>query len=223
VTYRDELEALSARHTALELEVADKIRERDRAARLLDEAQARQRPPQLDDVRVASPCSAEWSQMTGDDHVRLCGACSKHVYNLSGMTRDEAEALIVAKEGRLCVRYFQRPDGTILLADCTIGRKRKQKQRLVAFGAMALLAGGGVVAYKLSRPECVATPVTQGQSYPVPGNIEMRGEADLRTPPALEVHPDVHPPVVHPGARAGAHPGAHPEDRPLEVRGRLSM
>jgi len=27
------------------------------------------------------------------------------------MTRDEAQALIIEKEGKLCVRYFQRTDG----------------------------------------------------------------------------------------------------------------
>ena len=57
------------------------------------------------------------------------------------MTRDEAERLIVAKEGRLCVRYFQRTDGTILLKDCTVGVSKKRRRRLVAAGAAALLAG----------------------------------------------------------------------------------
>jgi hypothetical protein len=41
--YRNDLEALEARHAALEAEVADKIRRRDEAARMLEEARARQR------------------------------------------------------------------------------------------------------------------------------------------------------------------------------------
>ena len=41
--YRSDLEALEARHAALEAEVADKVRRRDEAARMLDEARARQR------------------------------------------------------------------------------------------------------------------------------------------------------------------------------------
>ena len=41
--YRNDLEALEARHAALEAEVADKVRRRDEAARMLEEARARQR------------------------------------------------------------------------------------------------------------------------------------------------------------------------------------
>ena len=41
--YRSDLEALEARHAALEAEVTDRVRQRDEAARMLDEARARQR------------------------------------------------------------------------------------------------------------------------------------------------------------------------------------
>jgi hypothetical protein len=43
------------------------------------------------------------------------------VYNLSGMSRVEAESLIQSKEGSLCVRFFQRADGTIITDDCPVG------------------------------------------------------------------------------------------------------
>jgi hypothetical protein len=41
--YRSNLEALEARHAALEAEVADRVQQRDEAARMLDEARSRQR------------------------------------------------------------------------------------------------------------------------------------------------------------------------------------
>jgi hypothetical protein len=85
------------------------------------------------------------------ERVRHCGDCNKNVYNLSQMTRDEAEALLLAKEGRLCVRYFQRKDGTILLKDCTVGVTNGRKRKLIAAGAAALLAGGVGAAFAL-RP-----------------------------------------------------------------------
>jgi len=78
--------------------------------------------PILDNIKVAAPCAAEWSKMTGDARQRHCADCNKHVYNLSEMTRDEAQALLIEKEGRLCVRYYRRHDGTILTADCPVGR-----------------------------------------------------------------------------------------------------
>src|ERR1041384_1061428 len=141
-TYRDDLVALAARHDALTGEVAEKTRELDASRRLLEQARARARLPVLDNIRVASPCTADWNQMTGDDRTRHCGQCRKNVYNLSGMTRDEAEALLIERNGDLCVRYYQRHDGTILLADCTIGAKRTRRRRWIAAGAAAMLAGG---------------------------------------------------------------------------------
>ncbi|MCW3097321.1 MAG: hypothetical protein JWL77_2939 [Chthonomonadaceae bacterium] len=75
----------------------------------------------LGSVRVASPCKASWERMEGDDRVRHCEACKKNVYNLSGMTRSEAEALVAGSEGRLCVRFYRRPDGTMLTQNCPVG------------------------------------------------------------------------------------------------------
>ena len=66
----------------------------------------------LDNIKIASPCSANWSQMYGNDRMRFCGDCKLNVYNLSGMTRNEAENLIMNAEGRLCVRFSaSRRDG----------------------------------------------------------------------------------------------------------------
>lgn len=151
MSYRDNLDALAARHAALETEVAQKTRELDAAARILEEARTKARLPVLDNIRVASPCSAEWSKMSGDERARFCGDCKKNVYNISEMTRDEAEALIVAKEGRLCVRYYQRADGTILMKDCVIGAKRRRKRRIIVAGAAAMIAGGVAYAIAMKR------------------------------------------------------------------------
>jgi len=75
----------------------------------------------LKNVRVASPCQADWDEMIGTERVRFCGQCSLNVYNLSAMTRDEAESLIAANEGRLCVRFYRRRDGSIITQDCPVG------------------------------------------------------------------------------------------------------
>src|SRR6516165_4128226 len=78
-------------------------------------------PVLLDNIRVASPCPASWEKMSGDDRVRHCQEGKLNVYNLSDMTRAEAEQLITSREGRLCVRFFRRADGTILTRDCPRG------------------------------------------------------------------------------------------------------
>jgi hypothetical protein len=143
--YRDPVEALAARQVALTSELADKTRELESATQLLEEARAKARLPILDNIRVAAPCPADWAQMTGDDRVRACGSCQKNVYNLSELTRDEAEALIREKNGDLCGRYFQRKDGTIILKDCEIGVSRNRKRRVIAAAGAALLGSAGAL------------------------------------------------------------------------------
>jgi hypothetical protein len=116
--------------------------------------------PLLARIRVATPCQADWSQMTGDERVRHCAHCKKDVFNLSELSREQAERLIIEKNGDLCARYFQRTDGTILLADCSVGIKQKRKTNVLAASAAMLLAGtGGLAGFlKLSRHHAVPAP-----------------------------------------------------------------
>jgi hypothetical protein len=151
--YRNDVDALAARHQALAAEVVTKTKELEQASRVLDEAKQRSRLPVLDNIRVASPCSADWSKMPGHERVRHCGDCKKNVYNLSELTREQAESLIVEHEGKLCVRYYQRADGTILLKDCAVGVKRKRRRRIIVAGAAAALVGGAAFAYAKLREE----------------------------------------------------------------------
>lgn len=95
----------------------------------------------LDNLRVAAPCPASWAAMKGDARVRFCALCAKYVYNISAMTRAEAERLIFEKEGKLCVRLHQRADGTVITADCPVGRRL-----LRAAGARLALVAGAVFA-----------------------------------------------------------------------------
>ena len=107
----------------------------------------------LDDVRIASPCSAAWDQMRGDDRVRFCAECGKHVYNLSALSRTEAEALIREKEGRLCARIYRRRDGTVLTDNCPVGLRQMRRAFLMQVsligGVFALIPGGAALAAKL--------------------------------------------------------------------------
>jgi len=102
----------------------------------------------LNDVRVASPCPAEWDGMIGTDRVRFCGQCQLSVYNLSSMSRREAESLIARTEGRLCVRFYRRKDGSIITRDCPVGlralkRRAQRIKRAVASSLLGFLAGIG--------------------------------------------------------------------------------
>jgi hypothetical protein len=102
--------------------------------------------PLLDGLRIASPCDASWDAMAGNDQVRHCAQCDKNVYNLSAMTRDEAEALLRQREGRICVRMYRRPDGTMLTSDCPVGARRRRRRRTVTVALALAVTGSGAMA-----------------------------------------------------------------------------
>jgi hypothetical protein len=91
----------------------------------------------LSEIKIASPCTASWDEMHGDDRVRFCHDCQLNVYNLSTMTRPRAEALIHEKEGRLCVRLYMRRDGTALTENCPVGFRAARRVLLTQLGAIA--------------------------------------------------------------------------------------
>jgi hypothetical protein len=119
----------------------------------------------LDNVRVAAPCSVDWERMSGNERIRFCAQCNLNVYNLSGMTRTEAERLIASSEGRLCIRFYRRTDGTILTRNCPVGL-RGLKQRLTrvasAVASMLLSFLAGIFAFTGLRETPARGGYTQG-------------------------------------------------------------
>ena len=77
----------------------------------------------IDNIRIASPCKADWEQMQGDDRVRHCDACNLNVYNLAAFNEAEVRALVANHKGRLCGRIYQRRDGTVLTQNCPVGMR----------------------------------------------------------------------------------------------------
>jgi hypothetical protein len=136
----------------------------------------------LDNIRIASPCSANWDEMFGEDRKRFCGDCKLNVYNLSGMTRRDAENLLIASEGRLCVRYYRRADGTVLTRDCPVGWQAvKKRVSRVAAAAFSMIAGvfTGVFAFNLlqERPMpaeqgAMLRPNSVGKTVPQVGEVQ---------------------------------------------------
>ena len=140
----------------------------------------------LDDIRIASPCNARWEDMTGDDRARFCKQCSKHVFNLSAMTRPEAESLIREKEGKFCGRYNRRRDGRMLTADCPTGLRRCRERLGFVFGAMV-----GALMFLVTgcrQPVAVGNPEIMGKiaaPQPLSGMIEISQPAPTDPPPIM--------------------------------------
>jgi hypothetical protein len=94
----------------------------------------------LDLIEVPIPCTVPWESMRGYSRVRYCDQCKQNVYQLSEMSREEAENLIKQKEGKLCVRFFRRPDGTVVTSDCKAVRWSRAVWRAGVFVAFGLVA-----------------------------------------------------------------------------------
>jgi len=105
-------------------------------------------------IRIASPCSANWNEMIGDDRVRYCPECRLTVYNFSAMTSREVKRIIAQREGRLCARFYQRPDETILTKNCPLGLRAAfwRASRVASAVLAAVISARGVAAQSGSQP-----------------------------------------------------------------------
>ena len=223
--YRDSLEALHTRCAALEQELAaidakarelDGVREKQAelkeelasARRVIGEMKAKKTLPLLDDLRIASPCTADWSAMTGDEQVRFCGSCQKDVYNLSAMAREDAERLLRERTHGMCVRIYRRADGTVMTSDCPVGVRRKRRRK----AAIATVGGGLLAAMAFA-----GLRATTGKPAHVMGDMEVvaggiAGPADTGSPAMTGT---AAPPTAVPTAKK-----APPAPRPESARPR---
>jgi hypothetical protein len=122
--------------------------------------------------------------MSGDDKKRFCGECSKHVHNLSAMTRDEVESFLLqnAEHGAACVRLYQRADGTMLTSDCPVGVRRRRARLLVGASAgigLVALASFTALAFLLLRGDA---PTEAEVVVPVPATVQTIFVAQQYTP-----------------------------------------
>lgn len=147
MAYRDDVAALDARVASLKNELAE-------TEAMASEARRRVRQHVIE-AELATPCTALWSEMRGDDRVRHCSQCNKHVYNFAELTRPEIDSIIRETEGTLCGRLFLRADGTVLTKDCAPVRIRPSRFEVALAGgalAVAALIGAGAVAQQFSGP-----------------------------------------------------------------------
>lgn len=117
--------------------------------------------------------------MVGGERVRFCPRCELNVYNLSGMSKVEAEALLVNREGRLCVRYFRRADGSILTKNCPVGLRalrRKAARAAGAFLSAVLSFGAGVGGSRAVRMEGPGPEVERLEEAVVMGDVAVTEE-----------------------------------------------
>lgn len=133
----------------------------------------------LDNLYLAAPCSISWESMAGDERERSCGGCSKSVYNISDMTKREAEAFLLANGTSECMRFYRRTDGTIMTDDCPRAlRKIRDNCKVAAKIAV------GLVAFVISLPSAIAQSVQTRDTTSIRKNIK-----DISAPNTVYVTP----------------------------------
>lgn len=173
--------------------------------------------------------------MRGDDRVRFCDVCAQNVFNLSAMARDEAEWLVAEHEGKLCVRFYRRADGTVQTEDCApsrVARLKKEARRRLTLAGTALAglvtaAVGGLGAFLTIggvETPCDLPPVTHMDDDFVMGEMEPVVMGALEPPlvdplpPPEVVEP---PPAIEPPRVVDPPPAADPEP-PRHIMGRIA-
>ncbi len=120
---------------------------------------------------VASPCSMNWSDMTGDEAVRYCGECKLNIHNLSSLADQEVVALLDRKRAgeRICTYFYRRDDGTIATDNCP-KRLKIFRRKLQVCAASMLLALCWLWAGQADAQGLVGAPVDPryGQAHVVP-------------------------------------------------------
>jgi hypothetical protein len=202
-----EYATVQERLTQLERESADVRRE-------IDARSVRRATPFLDTLRIASPCNEPWEGMVGDERSRFCGKCQKDVHNISSMTRMDAEALLESVASSICVRMYQRLDGTILTADCPVGvRKKRVKRLFLATIGGGIAAAAGVLAFWRYEESEVMGKMSIEVADPVAGSA-LPAPTFATPPPAVSEQPVMVTAGIAP-MRERPQPVIPPQTKPL--------
>ena len=132
---------------------------------------------QLEQLHIPQPCHADWNAMAGDERSRYCASCEKHVHDLSAMSRAQAEALVTAHAGKLCVQFTLGTDGRVMTRDGL--RRFRWVRRFAPVVSVAM-------AFALGLVGCRRNDNARLTGTPLPGETIVRpqtGRAVVTTRP----------------------------------------
>lgn len=119
--------------------------------------------------------------MVGDDGIRFCNYCRLNVYNLSSLSKADAEALLASTEGRLCARLYRRSDGTVTTKDCPVGlqalRRRMSRTAAAVFALLGTFTAVVTGQTVKSKKDCTAqTRITHQNMVSSSGETILTGK-----------------------------------------------
>lgn len=151
----------------------------------------------LNQITVAEPCPKSWDAMTGDDRKRFCTHCNKHVHDLSGFTRSEAQSLIDNSE-HLCIRMHCDASGKLITADdMPLPRVRKMLRRTRMYWAYAAVVAIFSLFTGLSRADKVTGDVNTPLPSSTPPDVHTMGIVGPQTQPTTQPTPTTQPDPDH--------------------------
>lgn len=169
----------------------------------------------LNQLSIASPCHENWDAMSKDGSARrFCDQCSKHVHDLSKLTRSEAQRLVdESAGGSICIRMQRDPQGRLVTLDYASPPSRAPRwYRWFPVAAVFAVASGVATFLFGSRAWASepSPPPTMGAMRPPP-QVEVMG----RIAP-VEMG-DVAPPTTRPATTQPA--ATQPTTRPTGESG----
>ena len=116
----------------------------------------------LDNMLLSHPCPIDWDSMKGHEYTRFCSQCSSNVYNISSLTREEAETFLDENESA-CIKFYVREDGTVKSKNCFsfLEKSRtsyawlKRTVSLACSFLVSFLPGGAKLAFGLESEDCI--------------------------------------------------------------------
>jgi len=164
----------------------------------------------LRQIHIPTPCQASWDGMEGDAQKRFCTGCQKHVHNLSEMTGEQAQALLLVRAGEhVCVRFTPNAAGTPQTREDVTRTVRPWRRRLaVALSSVLAVALGGLNA------GCGIVPVPAGLRALVSrlsptSPMHTMGSISVSPPPSVTTMGSPAPFPAKPKAAKPAHAAHH--------------
>ena len=113
---------------------------------------------------IKRPCAKPWSSMVGDERVRFCGTCEKHVYNLSALTAEEVSALSIDRP-EICVSAMVTISGELVTKPCDAPAASAEPRRLHRFLGFGVGVAAASAAWGASTSPSVAQPVARLRAW----------------------------------------------------------
>lgn len=154
----------------------------------------------LADIYIASPCNAVWDAMQGTDRVRNCGDCHRKVFNLSDMSRAEAQQFLKDNGTSQCLIFYRRTDGTIMTDDCPIGLRKirdaaRRIRQIAAIVLGALISSVAAIAQTPESPGNISAQETKTPTNkilwkkPNFGTLQQLGSVDRLSVSSIPTYP----------------------------------